>query len=72
MNFTASPGFTKLKQTLSDMLTAKVGGLLWKTQRSFRYLAGHRRSSAGALASATTPSRTVVFVTTVSCGVAKK
>jgi hypothetical protein len=72
MNFTASLEFTKLKQTLSDMLTAKVGGLLWETQSSFRYLGGHRRSSAGALASATTPGCTVVFVTMVSCGAAKK
>ena len=48
MNFTASLEFTKLKRTFSDMLTATVGGLLWKTQRSFRYLGGHRRSSAGA------------------------
>jgi hypothetical protein len=72
MNFTASLEFTKLKRTFSDMLTATVGGLLWKTQRSFRYLAGHRRSSAGALASATTPGCVVVFVTTISCGAAKK
>jgi hypothetical protein len=48
MNFTASLEFTKLKQTLSDMLTATVGGLLWETQSSFRYLGGHRRSRAGA------------------------
>jgi hypothetical protein len=40
MNFMASLEFTKLKQTLSDMLTAKVGGLLWEIQSSFRYLGG--------------------------------